>query len=100
MCAAGQRLCGCEKVDSEGGASVQALGGYRWVGERVRPFPSSSNQEIEKMSGGQGAGLPQGEAVCRGVAGQGLREGEGEQRAEARIVWVCGAAGLGEEGPA
>lgn len=56
MCAAGQRLCGCEKVDSEGGASVQALGGFRWVGERVRPFPSSSNQEIEKMSGGRGRG--------------------------------------------
>lgn len=66
-------------------------------GEALSILKQSGNREDER---GQGAGLPRGEAVCRGVAGQGLREGEGEQRAEARIVWVCGAAGLGEEGPA
>ena len=68
-------------------------------GEALSILKQSGNREDER---GQGAGLPRGVAVCRGVAGQGLREGEGEgeQRAEARIVWVCGAPGLGEEGPA
>lgn len=49
-------------------------------------------------SSGQRAGLPWAEVACRGMASQGLREKKEEPRAEASVVWVCGAAVLGEEG--